>query len=190
MSEPDALIVFTPSGKRGRFPRGTQLLQAARSLGVDVDSVCGGRALCGRCQVLVMEGDFPKHGVSSHADHLSPLSEVEKSYAQRKPLWRRALSLRRFREPELRHSEGFGLHSIRARHTELRRRPFDGPAARCRPGGPSADAIAQLVQVGEHRRLAERPSHQPLLDVVARGAQRQAARQDRANDSHSHSLVG
>ena len=56
MSAEDALVVFTPSGKRGRFPLGTPLLQAARSLGVDVDSVCGGRALCGRCQVLVMEG--------------------------------------------------------------------------------------------------------------------------------------
>ncbi len=86
MSEPDALVVFTPSGKRGRFPRGTPLLQAARTLGVDVDSVCGGRALCGRCQVLIMEGDFAKHGVSSHSDHLSPLSEVERAYAQRKPL--------------------------------------------------------------------------------------------------------
>src|SRR5215831_16116636 len=86
VSDSDALVIFTPSGKRGRFPRGTQLLQAARTLGVDVDSVCGGRALCGRCQVLVMEGDFAKHGVSSHADHLSPLSEVERSYAERKPL--------------------------------------------------------------------------------------------------------
>jgi uncharacterized 2Fe-2S/4Fe-4S cluster protein (DUF4445 family) len=82
----DPLVVFTPSGKRGRFPRGTQLLQAARSLGVDVDSVCGGRALCGRCQVLVMEGDFPKHGISSHAANLSPLSETEQSFAQRRPL--------------------------------------------------------------------------------------------------------
>jgi uncharacterized 2Fe-2S/4Fe-4S cluster protein (DUF4445 family) len=86
MSDKDALVVFTPSGKRGRFPHGTQLLQAARSLGVDVDSVCGGRALCGRCQVLVMEGDFSKHGVSSHADHLSPLSQAEQSYAQSRPL--------------------------------------------------------------------------------------------------------
>jgi uncharacterized 2Fe-2S/4Fe-4S cluster protein (DUF4445 family) len=86
VSDSNALVVFTPSGKRGRFPRGTQLLQAARSLGVDVDSVCGGRALCGRCQVLVMEGDFPKHGVSSQADHLSPLSAVEQSYAERRPL--------------------------------------------------------------------------------------------------------
>jgi len=86
MSDEDALVVFTPSGKRGRFPRGTPLLQAARSLGVDVDSVCGGRALCGRCQVLVMEGDFPKHGVSSHAGHLTALSEAEQSFSRRRPL--------------------------------------------------------------------------------------------------------
>lgn len=86
MSDKDPLVVFTPSGKRGRFPAGTQLLQAARSLGVDVDSVCGGRALCGRCQVLVMEGDFPKHGVTSDAAHLSGLSEAEQSFARRRPL--------------------------------------------------------------------------------------------------------
>jgi uncharacterized 2Fe-2S/4Fe-4S cluster protein (DUF4445 family) len=86
MSEPDALVVFTPSGKRGRFALGTSLLQAARTLGVDVDSVCGGRALCGRCQVLVMEGDFPKHNVSSRAANLSPLSEAEQSFARRRPL--------------------------------------------------------------------------------------------------------
>jgi uncharacterized 2Fe-2S/4Fe-4S cluster protein (DUF4445 family) len=86
MSGKDPLVVFTPSGKRGRFPVGTQLLQAARSLGVDVDSVCGGRALCGRCQVLVMEGDFPKHGVTSNAAHASAVSEAEQSFARRRPL--------------------------------------------------------------------------------------------------------
>lgn len=82
----DALVVFTPSGKRGRFPIGTPLLQAARSLGVDVDSVCGGRALCGRCQVLVMEGDFAKHGVNSRASNLTPLSAAEEQYSRRRPL--------------------------------------------------------------------------------------------------------
>jgi uncharacterized 2Fe-2S/4Fe-4S cluster protein (DUF4445 family) len=86
MSAADALVVFTPSGKRGRFPLGTPLLQAARSLGVDVDSVCGGRALCGRCQVLVMEGEFPKHAISSSAAHLSAFSESEQSFARRRPL--------------------------------------------------------------------------------------------------------
>jgi uncharacterized 2Fe-2S/4Fe-4S cluster protein (DUF4445 family) len=82
----DALVVFTPSGKRGRFAIGTPLLQAARTLGVDVDSVCGGRALCGRCQVLVMEGDFAKHGINSRAANLSPLSAAEQQLARRRPL--------------------------------------------------------------------------------------------------------
>jgi uncharacterized 2Fe-2S/4Fe-4S cluster protein (DUF4445 family) len=88
-SEPaaaDALIVFMPSGRRGRFPCGTSVLQAARTLGVDVDSVCGGRALCGRCQITVMEGEFTKQGVHSRAAHLSALSEAERSYGERRAL--------------------------------------------------------------------------------------------------------
>src|ERR1043165_7652983 len=86
MSAQDALVVFTPSGKRGRFPIGTPLLQAARTLGVDIDSVCGGRALCGRCQVLVVEGEFAKHGVRSQAQNVSPANDAELAYAQRRTL--------------------------------------------------------------------------------------------------------
>jgi len=86
MATRDPLVVFMPSGKRGRFPVGTPLLQAARSLGVDIDSVCGGRGLCGRCQVLVAEGEFAKHGVSSSNASLSPFSEPEMRYSRRQPL--------------------------------------------------------------------------------------------------------
>ena len=86
MATRDPLVVFTPSGKRGHFPVGTPLLQAARSLGVDIDSVCGGRGLCGRCQVLVAEGEFAKHGVSSSNASLSPFSEPEMRYSRRAPL--------------------------------------------------------------------------------------------------------
>lgn len=80
MTETTPLIVFTPSGKRGRFPVGTPVLQAARALGVDIDSVCGGRAICGRCQVNVGEGDFAKHGIASRASHVSEFSQVEDRY--------------------------------------------------------------------------------------------------------------
>lgn len=76
----DALVVFTPSGRRGRFALGTPLLQAARSLGVDIDSVCGGRGLCGRCQILCMEGDFAKHGIRSTAASLSPFTQTEERF--------------------------------------------------------------------------------------------------------------
>jgi uncharacterized 2Fe-2S/4Fe-4S cluster protein (DUF4445 family) len=86
MATRDPLVVFTPSGKRGNFPVGTPVLQAARSLGVDIDSVCGGRGLCGRCQVLVAEGEFAKHGVSSSSASLSPFSEPEKRFSRRVPL--------------------------------------------------------------------------------------------------------
>ncbi len=86
LNDQDALIVFTPSGKRGRFPVGTPVLQAARSLGVDIDSVCGGRGLCGRCQVLVAEGEFAKHGVTSNADSLTPFSEPEQRFSKRAKL--------------------------------------------------------------------------------------------------------
>ena len=88
MPSGDAKIVFIPSGRRGRFPLGTSVLSAARSLGVDVDSVCGGRALCGRCQVLCAEGTFDKHEIVSRAENLSPFSETEQRYGERrrKPL--------------------------------------------------------------------------------------------------------
>jgi uncharacterized 2Fe-2S/4Fe-4S cluster protein (DUF4445 family) len=72
-----ALVVFSPSGKRGRFPLGTPVLQAARSLGVDIDSICGGRARCGRCQVEAVEGSFAKENIVSTAKHLSAAGEAE-----------------------------------------------------------------------------------------------------------------
>ena len=86
MSNKDPLVVFTPSGRRGRFPVGTPVLKAARSLGVDIDSVCGGRGICGRCQVLVSEGEFSKHGLTSKIAHLSPVGKVEKDYCSTQPL--------------------------------------------------------------------------------------------------------
>jgi uncharacterized 2Fe-2S/4Fe-4S cluster protein (DUF4445 family) len=76
----DALVVFTPSGRRGRFPEGTTVLDAARSLGVDIDSVCGGRGICGRCQVSQGLGEFPKLGIVSMPDHLSASAEIEAEY--------------------------------------------------------------------------------------------------------------
>ena len=76
----DVLVVFTPSGKRARVARGTTVLQAAQDLGVDLDSVCGGRAICGRCQVILSEGSFPKHGIESRPAHLSVLGENEIAY--------------------------------------------------------------------------------------------------------------
>ena len=82
-AERQARVVFTPSGRRGRFPLGKPLLQAAWELGVDIASICGGRGLCGRCRVVCGEGDFPKHGIVSGAEHLSPAGAVETRFGER-----------------------------------------------------------------------------------------------------------
>ncbi|MEZ5926390.1 MAG: ASKHA domain-containing protein [Hyphomicrobiaceae bacterium] len=82
----DALVLFMPSGRRGRFPIGTPVLQAARQVGAYVESVCGGRGICGRCQVTVAEGQFAKHGITSTAANLSPFSATEARYAEKRTL--------------------------------------------------------------------------------------------------------
>ncbi|MBT8409571.1 MAG: DUF4445 domain-containing protein, partial [Alphaproteobacteria bacterium] len=82
----DPLVIFTPSGKRGRFAPGTPVLTAARQLGVDLDSVCGGRGICSKCQVTPGYGAFPKHGVTVAPDALSDWNGVEARYDEKRGL--------------------------------------------------------------------------------------------------------
>ena len=82
----DPLVIFTPSGKRGRFPAGTPVLTAARQLGVDLDSVCGGRGICSKCQITPAYGDFPKHGLTVTEDALTPWNAVEERYKSKRGL--------------------------------------------------------------------------------------------------------
>jgi len=84
MSEPTPTcqIALMPSGRRGSVPAGTTLLEAARLLGVEIESICGGRQTCGKCQILIEEGHFPKHNLTSALAHLSPIDEREAAYRQ------------------------------------------------------------------------------------------------------------
>jgi uncharacterized 2Fe-2S/4Fe-4S cluster protein (DUF4445 family) len=51
------VIRFEPSGKTVDVPAGTEVLDAARRAGVEVDSPCGGKGTCGKCIVKVVEGE-------------------------------------------------------------------------------------------------------------------------------------
>ncbi|MCF2872864.1 ASKHA domain-containing protein [Octadecabacter sp. G9-8] len=82
----DPLVVFTPSGKRGHFPTGTPILTAARQLGVDLDSVCGGRGICSKCQITPGYGEFSKHGVTAKDGALSDWNSVEQRYKDKRGL--------------------------------------------------------------------------------------------------------
>lgn len=86
MTDKDPLVLFMPSGQRGRFPVGTPILDAARELGVYVESVCGGRGICGRCQIEVQTGHFSKHGIESKAENISDFGPKEARYAEKRDL--------------------------------------------------------------------------------------------------------
>jgi uncharacterized 2Fe-2S/4Fe-4S cluster protein (DUF4445 family) len=73
-------IALMPSGRKGAVPHGSNLLKVAAQLGVELESICGGRQTCGKCQVIVEEGRFPKHGITSRSDHLTPPTAEEESY--------------------------------------------------------------------------------------------------------------
>src|SRR4051794_12377837 len=83
MADAACTIALMPSGRRGQVAPGTNLLDATRSLGVDLESICGGRQTCGKCQIVVEEGTFLKHQLTSAASHLSPADGPEAAYRDR-----------------------------------------------------------------------------------------------------------
>jgi uncharacterized 2Fe-2S/4Fe-4S cluster protein (DUF4445 family) len=74
-------LILMPSGRQGDVPHGETVLKAAQSLGVEIESICGGRQTCGKCLVNIESGTFPKHGITSHPDHLTPPNDTETTYA-------------------------------------------------------------------------------------------------------------
>lgn len=74
------MIIFQPAGRRGQVEEGKTLLEAARELGVDLESICGGKKTCGKCKVRIDEGYFEKDAIDSRMSHLSPLLDDEKKF--------------------------------------------------------------------------------------------------------------
>ncbi|MBC6934775.1 MAG: DUF4445 domain-containing protein [Chloroflexi bacterium] len=74
-------LILMPSGRQGDVPHGTTVLEAARALGVEIESICSGRLTCGKCQIAPEDGQFAKHAISSSAGHLSPPDDAERAFA-------------------------------------------------------------------------------------------------------------
>ena len=79
-------VVFTPSGLEARVSEGTSVLDAARAVGADLDSTCGGRGICGRCQVVPSVGSFPKWRIESTPDSITGWTSTEEDYRGRRPI--------------------------------------------------------------------------------------------------------
>ncbi len=78
-----ARVIFQPNGRQDDVPIGTTLLNAARDMGVEIESICGGHQTCSKCKVCVETGDFAKFGVRSSAAGLTPPGARERAYAQK-----------------------------------------------------------------------------------------------------------
>ena len=80
MTERKVTVIFQPSGRRGQVEAGKTILQAARELGVAIESVCGEKHTCGKCRVRVEEGFFERESLRSRREHLSPFVAGESKF--------------------------------------------------------------------------------------------------------------
>ncbi len=77
MEENTVMVIFQPSGSRGEVPKGINIIEASRLLGVDIEALCGEKKVCGKCVVRIEEGHFEKYNIQSAMDHVSPWQEEE-----------------------------------------------------------------------------------------------------------------
>jgi uncharacterized 2Fe-2S/4Fe-4S cluster protein (DUF4445 family) len=80
MDDNKAKVIFQPAGRRGEVPKGITLIEASRLLGVDIESLCGEKKVCGKCRIRIEEGLFEKYGIQSSASHVSPWQEEEEKF--------------------------------------------------------------------------------------------------------------
>lgn len=73
-------VIFQPAGRRGEVEEGKTLLEAAQSLGVDIEALCGSKKVCGKCKVRIEEGYFEKDHIDSGMSHLSSITEDERKH--------------------------------------------------------------------------------------------------------------
>jgi len=71
-------IIFTPSGIQTKAEDKESVYDVALRAGVDMQSICGGKGLCKRCQIDVSPGAYSKFKVTVGEDALSKLSPTEK----------------------------------------------------------------------------------------------------------------
>jgi len=68
-------VEFIPDGKVGVVPSGSTIMEAARTAGVYLNSICGGEGLCGKCRVIVLDGR-----VNMKPNSFLDRNEIQKGY--------------------------------------------------------------------------------------------------------------
>ena len=73
-------VIFQPSGRRGEVDKGINIIEASRRLGVDIETLCGEKSVCGKCKVRIEKGSFEKFGVVSDPSHVSAWQQEEAKF--------------------------------------------------------------------------------------------------------------
>jgi len=77
MTDDKVHVIFQPSGRRGEVPKGINLIEASRLLGVDIEALCGEKKVCGKCVVRIEEGHFEKYNIHSAMANVSEWQDDE-----------------------------------------------------------------------------------------------------------------
>ncbi|AFM23595.1 ASKHA domain-containing protein [Desulfomonile tiedjei] len=80
MSKKQYMVIFQPSARRGFVDEGTNLIEASRQLGVDIEALCGEKKVCGKCKVRIEEGFYEKFAITSSRSHASEWQEEEDKF--------------------------------------------------------------------------------------------------------------
>lgn len=71
-------LIFSPSGIRTTAESGESVYEVGLRAGVDIQSICGGKGLCKRCQIEIDTGKHVKFNFDVLAENVSKLSPTEK----------------------------------------------------------------------------------------------------------------
>jgi len=75
MKKDKVKVTFLPQGETVHVEKGTTLLEASAKAGIYVNSICGGDGICGKCKLIVKEGD-----VITRPTTLLKREEIRKGY--------------------------------------------------------------------------------------------------------------
>jgi len=75
MEKKKVRITFQPSGKTVKVDKDTTLLEAGAQAGVYISSICGGDGICGKCRLIIKEGN-----IKANPTTLLSREEIQKGY--------------------------------------------------------------------------------------------------------------
>jgi uncharacterized 2Fe-2S/4Fe-4S cluster protein (DUF4445 family) len=83
MTTPPHKVIFTPSGIRAEARPGQTVYDVALASGVDIQSICGGKGLCKRCQIELSPGEHAKFNLTVTEEALSGFTDSEKKAVEK-----------------------------------------------------------------------------------------------------------